>query len=170
MAKITGTKGHWHPQFWLVSLTCWCLSWLAPPAIGAQRVYINYGLWQLSIPVESLQKFAASGEVDHHWDGYARYLKPHQLERFRSALQVRANLDPVTVAQFLYTSQGEVALMRLERVIRTQAQQSGFWALRAALILGSADSQGLSLLSFLEHFPTYGVRIDLGKSIDIFLS
>lgn len=141
----------------------------APDALAAERVYVSYGVWQVSIPVKSLEVFAASGIVDQYWDGYARHLNPQQLERFRSALQVRANLDKVTVAQFLYTSQGEVALQRLGQVIKTEAQQSGFFALRAAFILAASDPEGLSLLTFLRHFPTFGVRVDLEKSVAIFV-
>ncbi|MGL5065175.1 MAG: alpha/beta hydrolase [Microcoleus sp.] len=139
----------------------------AGPALGAERIYATYGPLELAVPIESLALFAKEGTIDSTWDGFAQYATKEQLEQFRLALQARAEISPVTVAQFLYTPQGEVLLERLGRVIQTKARQPGFYALRAALILAAADPEGLTLVNVLRKFPTYGIRIDIGRGLGI---
>lgn len=137
------------------------------PAWGAERVYITYGPLEVSLPVESLELFTKQGIIDRNIDGFAQYATEEQLARLRVALQARADVSPVTISQFLYTPQGEVLLERLGRVIQTKARQPGFYAIRAALILAAADPEGLTILNVLRKFPTYGIRINIGRGLEI---
>ncbi|WP_293124382.1 alpha/beta hydrolase [Microcoleus sp. bin38.metabat.b11b12b14.051] len=139
----------------------------AAPALGAEKIYITYGPLEVSVPIASLELFAKEGKVDTNLDGFAQYAKKAQLAEIRSALQARAEISPVTIAQFLYTPQGEVLLERLGRVIQTKARQPGFYAIRAALILAASDPEGLTILNVLQKFPTYGIRIDISRGLGI---
>jgi predicted dienelactone hydrolase len=139
----------------------------AAPALGADRIYVTYGPLEVSVPIESLALFAKEGKIDSNLDGFAQYAKKTQLAEIRTALQARAEISPVTIAQFLYTPQGEVLLERLGRVIQTKARQPGFYAIRAALILAASDEEGLTILNVLRKFPTYGIRIDINGSLGI---
>ncbi|MEG4855149.1 alpha/beta hydrolase [Microcoleus sp. B5-D4] len=139
----------------------------AAPAMGAERIYVTYGPLEESVPIESLALFAKEGKIDSNLDGFAQYAKESQLAEIRSALQAKAEISPVTIAQFLYTPQGEVLLKRLGRVIQTKARQPGFYAIRAALILAASDSEGLTILNVLRKFPTYGIRIDIARALGI---
>ncbi|MEG4508487.1 alpha/beta hydrolase [Microcoleus sp. F6_B4] len=139
----------------------------AAPAMGAERIYVTYGPLEESVPIESLALFAKEGKIDSNLDGFAQYLKKSQLAEIRSALQAEAEISHVTIAQFLYTPQGEVLLRRLGRVIQTKARQPGFYAIRAALILAASDPEGLTILNVLRKFPTYGIRIDIARGLGI---
>lgn len=139
----------------------------AAPAFGAERIYVTYGPLEVSVPIESLALFAEKGKIDSNLDGFAQYAKKEQLAQIQLALQARAEINAVTIAQFLYTPQGEVLLERLGRVIQTKARQPGFYAIRAALILAAADPEGLSVLNVLRKFPTYGIRIDIARGLGI---
>ncbi|MEG4573058.1 alpha/beta hydrolase [Microcoleus sp. N3A4] len=139
----------------------------AAPAWGAERIYVTYGPLEESVPIESLALFAKEGKIDSNLDGFAQYVKKAQLAEIRSALQAKAEISNVTIAQFLYTPQGEVLLKRLGRVIQTKARQPGFYAIRAALILAASDSEGLTILNVLRKFPTYGIRIDIARGLAI---
>ncbi|MEG3893653.1 alpha/beta hydrolase [Microcoleus sp. Z1_A1] len=139
----------------------------AAPAMGAERIYVTYGPLEESVPIESLALFAKEGKIDSNLDGFAQYLKESQLAEIRSALQAEAEISHVTIAQFLYTPQGEVLLKRLGRVIQTKARQPGFYAIRAALILAASDPEGLTILNVLRKFPTYGIRIDIARALGI---
>jgi predicted dienelactone hydrolase len=139
----------------------------AAPAWGAERIYVTYGPLEESVPIESLALFAKEGKIDSNLDGFAQYIKESQLAEIRSALQAKAEISHVTIAQFLYTPQGEVLLKRLGRVIQTKARQPGFYAIRAALILAASDPEGLTILNVLRKFPTYGIRIDIGRGLAI---
>ena len=139
----------------------------ATPAIAADRIYITYGPLEVSVPIESLALFAKEGKIDSNLDGFAQYAKKEQLAQVQLALQARAEISPVTIAQFLYTAQGELLLERLGRVIQTKARQPGFYAIRAALILAASDPEGLTIVNVLRKFPTYGIRIDISRGLGI---
>ena len=148
----------------LLALTAVCT---AAPAIAAERIFVTYGPLEVSVPIESLALFAETGKIDDHLDGFAHYAKPKQLAQIQRVLQARAEIRVVTIAQFLYTPQGEVLLERLGRVIQTKARQPGFYAIRAALILAAADPEGLTILNVLRKFPTYGIRIDIDRGLGV---
>jgi predicted dienelactone hydrolase len=139
----------------------------AAPALGAERIYVTYGPVEVSVPIESLALFAKEGQIDSNLDGFAQYANESQLAEIRSALQAKAEISQVTIAQFLYTPQGEVLLRRLGRLIQTKARQPGFYAIRAALILAASDPEGLTIVNVLRKFPTYGIRIDLARGLGI---
>ncbi len=139
----------------------------ATPAFGADRIYVTYGPLEVSVPIESLALFASQGKIDSNLDGFAQYAKKEQLAQIQLVLQARAEIKAVTIAQFLYTAQGELLLERLGRVIQTKARQPGFYAIRAALILAASDPEGLTIINVLRKFPTYGIRIDIARALGI---
>ncbi|XHX79131.1 MAG: alpha/beta hydrolase [Stenomitos frigidus ULC029] len=157
------------PQLWtglLLNLLGWLV--LSPmPTQAAEKIYISYGLLERSIPVSSLEAYAKNGTIDDDLAVYAQYGDAKQLAQLQSALVARADVDLVTVAQFLYTPQGEVLLKRLGQVIQPETRDSGFKAIRAALILAAGDPEGLTFLNILRHFPTRGLRIDVARSLRI---
>lgn len=139
---------------------------IARPAIAADRIYFSYGALERSISVNSLETYARNGKIDRDLADYTQYADAQQLAQLRTVLLARIPLSPVAVSQFLYTSQGEAVLNRLGQVIQTEARQPGFYALRAALILGADQPEGLTLLNVLRKFPTRSVRIDVSRSLE----
>lgn len=138
------------------------------PAPAAEFVSVNYGLLQRSLPVESLSQYAQDGAVDSEIRDYLRFLKPPQREQFRQALRTHVPLDVVATSQFLYTAQGEILLERLGKVIRSGPNSTGFYAIRAAMILAAADPEGLTLINVFRKFPTRELQIDVGAGLAIF--
>jgi len=160
-----GWKTPWKLALGLISST---FSWFtAFPALGAERLYVSYGLLERSIPISSLETFAETGEIDEELDFYAQRVTPEQLEQVREVLQTEIPLDVVSVSQFLYSPTGESLLDRLDEVIQTEARQPGFNAIRAALILAADDPQGFTPLAVLQYFPTEGIRIDVAEGLAI---
>lgn len=140
----------------------------ASPAAAAERVIVSLGILSDSIKISSLEQYAETGEAPPDLYDFLRFVPPEQREAVQSALTVRAELGTIPVAQFLYSPQGEILLERLGQVIESEARQSGFYAIRAALILAAADQEnGLSLLNVLKKYPTTGIRISLGRSLEI---
>ncbi len=137
------------------------------PAKGAERLYLSYGVLERSVSVAALEDYAQSGKLDQDLYVYSQYATAEQLATLRRALTTRASLSPVAVSQFLYTSQGEILLRRLGQVIQPESRDTGFYAIRAALILASADSEGITPLNVFRRFPTRGIRIDLQKTLQI---
>ncbi|MBE9177938.1 alpha/beta hydrolase [Oculatella sp. LEGE 06141] len=151
---------------WLASgLGLWLVPTLASPGLAAERIIISYGPLQRSIPIEYIETYAQEGRIEGGLRTYTRYFDDAQLVQLRDILTNSIDLDVVAVSQFLYTEQGETLLQRLGEVIRTESNLSGFYAIRAALILAAAEPEGLTPLNVLKQFPLEGIRIDLARAL-----
>lgn len=137
------------------------------PAWGAERLNLSYGVFQRSIPINSLETYALTGIVDDELAAYVQYADKEQVTQLRQVLLARIPLKAVEVSQFLYTPIGERLLEKLGEVIQQESRTSGFYAIRAALILAAADPQGITLLNVLRKFPSRAVSIDLARSLEI---
>ena len=140
---------------------------LATKAMGAEEILLDYGPLQFSLDVESLEIYAREGRIEGKLKDYAGFLTPEQLEKLKTALLTSAEVSPLAVAQFLYSTQGEKILEQVGEVIQTKALQSGFYAIRSTLILSAADEEGLTPLNILKNFPTYGIRINSLRGFQI---
>jgi len=151
---------------WLGGLGLVIVPVVSPPAWGAERIYISYAAFERSIPIEALEIYAKEGRITKELAGYARYLNPQQRTRLRAGLRARVNQDNITISQFLYSPSGEQLLRRLGKVIQTESRQSGFYAIRAALIQAAAEPEGITALNVLRQFPTDGIRVNLAVATD----
>lgn len=139
----------------------------ANQALGAERIRFNYGLFERSVPISSLETYAKTGKVDNDLAGYTQYVNKKQLTQLRKVLLTPIPLNQVEISQFLYTPIGERLLQRLGKVIQTESRLSGFYAIRAALILSAADQKDFSLLNVLRKFPASAISINLNQSLAI---
>ncbi|MGB3494444.1 MAG: alpha/beta hydrolase [Elainellaceae cyanobacterium] len=139
---------------------------IAPTVSAANSIRAHYGPIQLSISVESLERFADEGVINPDLQAYANRLSDQELVEVRRLLQSSADVDPVAIANFLYTAQGEAILERVGGVIRTRSS-SGFYALRAALILAASHEDGATPLGLLKEFPTDSIVIDVDRGLKI---
>jgi predicted dienelactone hydrolase len=135
---------------------------------AAERVYANYGFIELALPVADLEVYAREGRLSPKLQTYAKYLKPDQLENLREALKTRIELSSQVVSQFLYTPTGEKLLERATTLVKPKSQLSGIQALRSAMILASSDTQGLTILSLLRHYPDTAIQLDVSQGIEVF--
>lgn len=140
---------------------------IASPGYTAERIFVAYNILERSISVKALEDYAKTGVMDEDLAVYAQYAAPQVLQDLRSALVAKADLSSVTLAQFLYSPQGDAALKRLGQVIQPESRLSGSKAIRAALILAAVEPDGLTLLNFLRKFPTRGIRIDVERSLQV---
>ncbi|NEQ46975.1 MAG: alpha/beta hydrolase [Leptolyngbya sp. SIOISBB] len=153
-------------KYLAVLLAAMMLQWLliALPGFGAERVFVSFGAVEYSVAVANLESFARTGELPNELRSLGRFLTDEQLDQLRTGLTVSADVDVVTISQFLYSSQGEAALQLLGDVVQTAGRQNGALAIRAALILAAADGEGqFNALNILNRFPTEGARVDLQR-------
>lgn len=137
-------------------------------AQAAERIYGAYGSFERSVSVKDLETYAKEGKVAGDLALYLRYLKPERRLQLRKALQQRANLTPVSMAQFLYSPIGEQLLRRAERVVQPKSGTGGFYALRSALISAAAAPDGLTFLNLLKSYPTQNIQINLAEGLSTF--
>lgn len=147
---------------WLLSLVA--LVMRSPPVVAAEKVAFWYGALEFSIPVDSLETYAKTGEIDDSLAVYDQYFSAQKLARLRSTLVHPIDLDAVTVSRWLNTSLGENILKSLGQIIKPRVEQNGFYALRSALILAADSPNKLTLLDILHEFPAETIQVD-AKSI-----
>jgi len=163
--KVSKISYSWVGSLGSLSLSILSTAW--NPAYGAERIYLSYGAFERSIPIETLETYAREGRITGDLKSYTRYFSDQQLTQLRIGLRTRISLDPVTISQFLYSPTGEQLLRRLGKIIRTPSRQSGFYAIRSALILAANEPEGLTALNVLRQFPTQGIRVELTQALTI---
>lgn len=152
-------------QAGLISLL---LAWgWAGPGLGASRVVVRYFILERSVSLAELTQYAETGEASARLRSYLQVLPQPQRQQLRAALQERLTLEPVAVAQLLYSPLGEAMLQQVTAVIESESRQANPQALRAALILAAADPEGLSALSLIRHYPARTMRVDLTRGLEI---
>lgn len=144
-----------------------CNGLLASKVVSAEQILLDYGPLEFSLSVESLEIYAREGRITGKLRDYARFLTPEQLDKLQKALVTSAEITPLAVAQFLYSTQGEKILEQVGQIVQTKARQPGFYAIRSALILSAAEEEGLTPLNILKQFPTYGIRLNSARGFEI---
>jgi predicted dienelactone hydrolase len=140
---------------------------VTPAAWSAEKISLYVGPLEFSLAVESLELYASEGKIKPDFATYASRLTEEQLAQLQQILVTRADVTPVAIAQFLYSQQGELILREIGELIQTRTGQSGFYAIRSALILAAADEQGLTPLNVLKKFPTSSIRINSDRAFEL---
>lgn len=135
------------------------------PSFAAKTISFKYGIFQRSLPIADLRTYAETQEASSDLKGALRYLNDENEQTIQSALQLQLPLGVVQVDRLLRTGTGQTALSEVAQVIERE-DDSGILALRAALVLGATSPQGLSVLSFLEAYPSQTITIDLPKALE----
>jgi predicted dienelactone hydrolase len=139
----------------------------ALPVRAADRIYFNYGPLDFSISVDSLEKFAKEGKVEPELALIVNRISPEQKAQLRNVLNSRYQFSSVLMSRFFYSSFGQRFLTYLGELIQVEGGQNGLYGIRSALILSTADSDGLSLINFLRKFPT-NIRLNTKRIMQQF--
>ena len=150
-----------------------CLPFLAVDTLlsssssfAAEKFVVRYGLFEQSLPVEDLRKYAETQQVSSALNSFLRYLNPKQQKRLQAALQVEMSLDIVAVDKLLDTSLGKMLLSAASKSV-TRRDKAGIQALRSAIILGAKSREGLGIISFLKAYPSDKLVVDLPQALEI---
>ena len=151
---------------------------LTSETLAAERLGLSFGIIQRSISIEALDAYARTGKLNNELKTYFQYAPKEQLTELRQVLLTPIPLNNVEISQFLYTPIGENLLEKLENIIqgesadskiRGTSRSSGFYAIRAALILAASDAKEFTILDILEKFPSNKISIDLARSLQMAL-
>jgi predicted dienelactone hydrolase len=153
---------------WRLALLGLCLvlglSW---PVRAAERIYFDFSILGRSVAVAELEDFAQTGALTGRLGYYLNWLTtPAQQQQLQAVLQARYRLDPLVVERFSYTSSGERLLGEVGDILQTESRLNGGQAIRSAAILAAAQPEGMTVLSFLQQFPT-DLRIDLQRLLKL---
>ena len=138
----------------------------SPSALSAEKVKLIYGPFNGRISIESLAKYATTGEMTREFRLYAKFVDRQSLAQLRHWLNNRFECDRVEMYRFTNTPQGEKFLQDLGTVIKTHPERNGFYAIRSALIAATdepANSDGWTVIEAMQNFPTEDLQIDTKK-------
>lgn len=137
------------------------------PVRAAEEIKFSYGLLDFDLSVASLETYAREGKIEPDLAFYFQFLSPEGETQIRDALQFSRQMSAWEVSQLLYAPMGESALRNLGFLIQTESRQNGFYAMRGAIIQATADSEGLSLLGVLRHFPVQSIRMNVPLALEL---
>ena len=166
--KFPYQYNHWRWQLYcglgLLQLALVLLPQAVRPSQAAERIIFSVGAFERSISVASIEAFVKDGQITKELAPFVAQVDPATLAQARELLSERLDVDATTVAQVLYSPQGDFLLGRAGEVFRTGARLSGKKGLSGAAILSAADSkEGLTALNVIRRFPTPVLRVDLKK-------
>ncbi|MEM8502499.1 MAG: alpha/beta fold hydrolase [Cyanobacteria bacterium P01_D01_bin.1] len=137
---------------------------IAANAKAAERIQLRYGLVGITITRQELETFADTGEPSGGLETILSRLDSGLQTQLQQALRASYDLDPVLANRFSYTNSGEQLLTEVGELIQTESGMNGFKGLRAALTLAAADPEGITILKFIEAFPS-DIRINVVQAL-----
>lgn len=135
----------------------------AQSALSAEKVKLIYGPFNGRISVESLEKYATTGEMTREFRLYSRFVDQETLTQLRYWLNNRFESDRVEMYKFTNTPEGEKFLQELGTVIKTHPKGNGLHAIRASLIEAADmpnNSDGWTVIEAMHKFPTEDLQIN----------
>ena len=128
-----------------------------------EKVTLTYGPQQISIPIEELQTFAATGEMSKTIAFLAGFVGE---DVFRNALTQTAPVpNPQLVNDAMDFIVGELFLYEIGQAIYTPSRKKVIEALRSSIGLSVLDDREISLLEVIERYPAQQLFVDSRKLI-----
>ena len=135
-------------------------------AFAAETIRFNYSLLGFKVAVADLVTFADSGEVSSSLNFYLKRIDPQQKPELRQFLNQSYDVDPVLVYRYSRTSVGVKLLQRVGEIIQLPGKLNGFYGLRAAVVQTALSDRGVSLINFLQTFPT-DIQLNLSEILNL---
>jgi len=127
---------------------------------AAENVVLRYGLLEESISVTELQSIADTGKIPDKYKAYTNKIPLEKRQDFLVALREKVPINFVALSQLLYTSVGSTILQDFSK-LTPREDKAGMQALRTGLVHGSKTAKGLSIISFIQAYPSDRLVIDV---------
>ncbi|MEO1068995.1 MAG: alpha/beta fold hydrolase [Cyanobacteria bacterium J06638_6] len=127
---------------------------LGEAAPAAERITIHQGLFAISISVEALEQFVATGIVPPELSHTLGRLDEKAQALVRQKLNAGLDIDVVAMSQLANSALGDDYLNRMGDLVRTEANANGAVGLRAAHVAAAQDPEGVTAIGVIRHFPT----------------
>lgn len=128
---------------------------------AADRIYFTFGPIGRSIAISDLRNFAETGETTRQLRWYLNIANVEP-EKFRQVLTQEVGLGRGFVNRTAYTIPGEYVLYQVGRIIHTKSRQGSVQikAMRSTFVASTMDDSQISILEFLEKYPTPEIYVD----------
>ncbi|MGI0486634.1 alpha/beta hydrolase [Pantanalinema rosaneae CENA516] len=131
----------------------------AKPVAAAEQFVLTYGPFARSISISDLQTLADTGVAPSSLQPYLRLARISP-EALRTVLTRDLGVSLRFLDRSLNSLPGEFALFHLGKLIHSPERVANIQALRSAFVLSAAPDNRLTLLEFLENYPTRSVYLD----------
>ena len=139
------------------------LSGINTRAQAAQTVVVRRGSSAQTIDVADLKTLAETGKASPKLQAYARKLRPEERETILSAFKANFNMNPVAVRNFLDTPTGNALVSAIANAT-SRSDRVGELLVKSALVSGARSPEGLSLIRFIEAYPSPRLEINLDRA------
>ncbi|MEM9008225.1 MAG: alpha/beta hydrolase [Cyanobacteria bacterium P01_F01_bin.86] len=133
---------------------------ITPAVLSAERIEFFVGPFEPVIWVEDLEALAEDGTVNERLHTFASRLNEQQIQELQTFLNLRLDVDLITLSQFTYWQVGERFLDRMGQVVQTDSFLNGSLALRSALIAASVDGDGITSLEVMQAYPLDVIQLN----------
>ncbi|OCQ90232.1 dienelactone hydrolase [Nostoc sp. MBR 210] len=134
-----------------------------PATLAAETITIRFGLFQQSVAIADIEKFAKTGTLSQTLQAYESLFTPE----LRSLLNRRVQVDPKFADKFVdelvLLPQGKQLITSLAAAIPGSTVES----LQATMSIGLRQVNGLSVVSFLKAYPTENIDLDATQILQI---
>jgi predicted dienelactone hydrolase len=135
-------------------------------AQAADKLVVRYGPLEESASLADLKKAAETGELPASLGTYTKRLTEQQRNFLVRGLKLRVPVNVVTLDRLLNTQLGNTILNDISTALNRK-DQAGVQAIRAGLILGANSPQGLSILSFINAYPSQNLEINVPQALTV---
>lgn len=131
----------------------------ATPARAAERITFTYGPLVKSVPIEDLTDLVETGNVSSTLRFYLNFADIDP-DNFRALLSSEVPLTLKFADDALNSLPGEYVLFQLGQLVYTASPDTNIQALRSAVVLSVSEDDRISLLEFLQNYPTQSLFVD----------
>lgn len=132
------------------------------PVNAAQRLVVTYGPADRSIPISQLEEVAATGVIPRNASVLRFVANQADLtgEELQAVLTQEVGVSLRFIDDVTHTLPGEYVLFQLGQVFHNRGKVAEIQSLRAAFINSVSGDGRISLLQFLQNYPTPDLYID----------
>lgn len=130
---------------------------------AAETIVLRRGSSSESIDLADLKIYAETGKASPNLEKAARLLTPQQRNQIQTALKAKFNINVLAVDKLLNTEVGNTLASSLASATPIQ-DKVGVQFVREGLILGANKPEGLSLIGFIEAYPSKTLDLDVDQA------
>jgi predicted dienelactone hydrolase len=135
-------------------------------AKAAETLVVRYGLLEESVSIDELKITAQTGKLPDSLGTFTKRMTEEQRRALVGSLRAKVPMNVVTLDKLINTQIGNTILSDISTIFKRQ-DDAGVKAMKAGLILGANSPQGLSVLSFIEAYPSKRLEINLPQAINV---
>lgn len=133
---------------------------------ASDRLVITYGAINRSIQISEIATLVETGEASRGLQDIIRVADIDK-ETMRSVFAQEVDADLQFLDNSLNHPLGEFVLFNIGEVVHPKSRKAQIQALRGAIVLSASDDGKISLLEFLQKYPTPDMYLDAKRLLEV---